>query len=99
VDAVVGRGLVSGGALGDADGVEEVISDGATDSDAADDPGARDGALAQAATSTTDRTSDAVDRNNQAASATRGTCESRACYEGPGELPRCPSIVAVMSNH
>ncbi len=85
---VAGNGVESGGAVrsadGDgapvpdgaadlvADGPGELIHDGATDSVAADDPGAGDDEVAQAAISTTDRVSDAMDRINQGASAKVG---------------------------
>jgi hypothetical protein len=62
VDVAAGKGVGFGGAIGDADGFGDVIPDGPVDSVAADDPGDGDGAVAQVATSTTERTSDAIDR-------------------------------------
>jgi hypothetical protein len=92
VGAALGGGLASGGAVGNADGVEEVIADGGSDSVAADDPGAGDDTVVQAVTRT-DRTNDAGDRNNQGASAALGTYESRTCYDEPGERSCSPSVV------
>jgi hypothetical protein len=80
VDAAVAKGVGSGGALGNADGVEEVVSDGASDSVASDDPGAGDDAVVQAATKTRDRTSHVADRNNRGASVASETRRSRTCY-------------------
>ena len=82
--ADVGAGKVVGsvGAVGDADGAEGMLPDGALDDDHSGDG---EGPVAQAATKTTDRTSNAVDRTIQGASETRETCEFDACYEGPSE--------------